>query len=101
MSQSKIIKGKLNPVVLVFDFSNSGFGGLDDFTKITAKFGDDERNSVDDPTSVVKLSNLELELNFQDTTETRANYWCIDGDENELTSKCLGNLSSSSVCNEC
>lgn len=101
MSQNKILKGRLNPVVILFDFSGSGFSGLDDFTKITAKFGNDERNSVDDPTSVVKLSNLELELNFQDTTEVRSHHWCIDGDNNELTSSCLGNLNKSTICEGC
>ena len=84
-----------------FDFSGSDFNGLDDFTKITVKFGSDERNSIDNPTSVVKISNLELELNFQDTTEILANYWCIDGDNNLITSKCLGNLLPSSVCDSC
>lgn len=101
MPQDTIIKGKLNPVVIIFDFSNSDFAGLNDFTKITAKFGADERNSVDNSSSVVVVSDTELQLNFQDTTETREMYWCIDGDGYELSSKCAGNRISSPVCTGC
>ena len=101
MPQDTIIKGKLNPVVIIFDFSNSDFTGLTDFTKVTAKFGADERNSVDDASSVIVVSATELQLNFQDTTETIEKYWCIDGDNYELLGKCVGNRISSPICTGC
>ena len=101
MAQDTIIKGKLNPVVIIFDFSNSDFSGLTAFTTITATFGADERNSVDDAASVVVVNDTELQLNFQDTSEINTRFWCIDGDGYELLSKCVGNELSSPICAGC
>lgn len=73
-----------------------------DLEKVTAKFGNDERNSVDNPNSVVIASEYRLELYFGDTTETQSNFWVISAtyDDNEyiLTSECLANLDRTKVC---
>lgn len=102
MSQDTIIKGKDNPVVIIF-------GGVDltSLTDIRVTYGSDSRLKSTDPTSIVVISATELELNFQDTTETVVNYWCIDGIDAlnpngiELTSKCLKNLNRSPICEGC
>jgi len=102
MSQDTIIKGKDNPVVIIF-------GGVDltALTDIRASYGSDSRLKSTSPTSIVVISATELELNFQDTTETVAQHWCIDGidalnpDGIELTSACLRNLNKSPICEGC
>lgn len=75
---------------------------LNDFSKITAIFKGDSRNSVDNPTSVVVVSDTELELYFMDTTETNCGYWTIRGtynsEERVLTNACKDNLDSTRVC---
>ena len=57
------------------------FTGVDltGFTDIKVHFGSDERTLLLNPASVVVNSTTELELNFQDTTETATQYWCIKG----------------------
>ena len=98
-TQNTVIKGRDNPVVILF----SGVL-LQDFTKVEVTFGSDIRDSVADPTEVVIISQTELHLKFGDTTETTGNYWEIVGFDAvnvngvELTSKCLANLDPSPVC---
>ena len=102
MSQNTIIKGKDNPVVILFD-------GIDLtlLTDIRATYGADSRLMSTSPSSIVVISSSELELNFQDTTETIAQYWCIDGIDAlnplgvELTGSCLRNLNKSPICEGC
>ena len=102
MPQDTIIKGKDNPVVIIF-------GGVDLtlLTDIRVSYGADSRLKSTDPASIVVISATELELNFQDTTETTTQYWCIDGIDAlnpngiELTGKCLGNLNKSPICDGC
>lgn len=102
MSQDTIIKGKDNPVVIIFDGVD-----LTSLTDIRASYGADSRLKSTDPTSIVVISATELELNFQDTTETVSQYWCIDGIDAqnpngiELTSECLRNLNQSPICEGC
>lgn len=102
MSQNTIIKGKNNPVIIEFTGVD-----LTQFTNIQVKYGSDIRTLADNPASVVVNSSTELELNFQDTTETSSQYWCINGFNNanpngiELTSACLGNLPKSPICEGC
>lgn len=98
MSQNTIFKDGTNPVIIEFNIDG---GDLTSFTEITAKFGADQRSSVADPSSVIVNSPTELELNFQDTTETLSNYWCIKGDGTILSSECMANLSKSPICEEC
>ncbi len=102
MPQDTIIKGKDNPVVIIF-------GGVDLtlLTDIRVSYGADSRLKSTDPASIVVISATELELNFQDTTETTTQYWCIDGIDAlnpngiELTGKCLKNLNKSPICDGC
>lgn len=74
MAQDKIIKNRDNPIVVIF----SGVD-LTLLTDIQVKFGNDERTLLLNATSVIVNSATELELNFQDTTETKANILCIKG----------------------
>ncbi len=98
-TQNIIVKGKDNPVVIEFSGVN-----LNDFDYIVAKFGDDERQSDTDPSSVNVVSDTKLELNFQDTTETMSNVWVITGVNGDypnglcLTSRCLDSLPPTSIC---
>lgn len=96
MSQNTIFKGTTTPVVIEFT-------GLDltSFAEITVKFGEDERTKSGNPTSVIVNSATELELNFQDTTETLSNYWCIMGDTKLITNQCKANLSKTPICEGC
>ena len=96
MTQNTIFKGSTNPVVIEFIGVD-----LTLFTVVTAKFGNDERDSINNPASVTVNSATELELNFQDTAETLSNYWCIKGDDELLTSKCRQNLTKTPVCEDC
>ena len=96
MSQNIIFKGGSNPVVI--DISIDGSDDLTTFTEVTAKFGSDLRSSITNPVSVIVNSATELELNFQDTAETRSNYWEIKGDGFILTNHCMSNLQKSTVC---
>jgi hypothetical protein len=96
MSQNIIFKGSTNPVIIEFVGAD-----LTTLSDISAKFGDDERTKSGNPTSVIVNSATELELNFQDTTETRNNYWCIKGDGFTLSSKCMSNLGKSIICEAC
>lgn len=102
MAQNTIIKGKDNPVVI-------NFTGVDLtlFTDISVHFGADQRTLLSDPASIIVKSATELELNFQDTAETSANYWCVTGFDAlntsgiELTSRNLDNLPFSRVVDGC
>jgi len=102
MSQNTIFKGRDTPVII-------NFVGVDltGFTDISASFGSDTRTKQANPTSVIVNSATELELNFQDTTETDAKYWCIFGTDAintngvPLTSECQGNLPKSPICEAC
>ena len=102
VSQNTIIKDRNNPVVI--DFTGVD---LSLFTDISVHFGADERTLQLNPTSVIVNSPTELELNFQDTTETNANYWCISGFDAvntngiELTSKSLRNLPITPIIQGC
>ena len=101
MSQNTVHKGRDNPVVIMF----SGVD-LTLFTKVTATFGSDVRDSVNEPTEVVVVSATELHLKFGTTTETTGNYWLVIGYDAintngvELTSRCMGNLAASPICEE-
>lgn len=95
----------INPVVINITGIKDTDGNdidLQDLTKVTAKFIDDERNSTDNPTSVVIQSATQLQLNFQDTTETNSAKWVISGtyagQEYLLTSSCTCNLDITTVC---
>lgn len=105
MAQDEIIKGKDNPVVINFGGINLSI--VDD---ISATFGSDTRTLLLNPTSIKAeydaLTDIStLSLYFGDTVETQSNYWVIfftDGDNPngyDLTSKCLGNLTKTGVCN--
>ena len=102
MSQNTIFKDKDAPVIIVFTGAK-----LTLFTDISASFGGDTRTLQANPLSVVVNSDTELELNFQDTTETESNYWCIFGTDVlntqgiPLTSECQGNLPKSPICEAC
>jgi hypothetical protein len=94
---SKIVKGKSNAVVI-------NFAGIDltSFVKVEAIFGNDVRDSVNNPESVQVVSQTELRLYFGDTSETSGNYWTINGYNAtglplELTSKRLDNLEPTEV----
>lgn len=73
-------------------------------SKIEAAFKSDVRNSVDDPDSVVVVSDTELHLNFQDTAETGRASWNITifnatyPDGYPLTTKCDRELPPTTVC---
>ena len=75
---------------------------LNDFSKITAQFGDDIRDSVNNPDDVVIQTGSELRLFFNDTTEKGSKYWIIsgtyNGEEIPLSNKCKYNLCPTSVC---
>jgi len=102
VSQDTIVKGKHNPVIIIF-------GGVDLtlFTDIKAAYGNDSRLKSTSPQSIIVISATELELNFQDTDETVTQHWCIDGIDAlnpngiELTGKCLKNLNKSPICDGC
>lgn len=102
MAQDTIIKGKDNPVVI-------NFSGVDLalFTDISVHFGSDQRTMLLNPESIIVKSDTELELNFQDTTETSGNYWCVSGFDAvntngiELTSKNLKNLPVTIIFDGC
>lgn len=65
MAQNTIYKGRDNPVVI--EFVGVDLTLLDD---ISVSIGADNRTLLSNPASVIVLSATELELNFQDTTET-------------------------------
>ena len=69
-----IIKDRDNPVTI----SVSGVN-LELFTDIKVNFGDDERSLNANPESIKVISATEIELYFNDTTETNSNYWEIIG----------------------
>ena len=105
MAQDEIIKGKDNPVVIEFGGINLLL--VDD---ISAAFGNDTRTLLLNPSSfkveydaLTEISTLSLY--FGDTTETQSNYWVIfytdalNPNGYDLTSKCLGNLTKTGVCN--
>lgn len=73
-----------------------------DFSPITVAFGSDTRDSINNPTSVVVNSETELELNFQDTSETGQHNWVIlatfGSEVITLTNSCKDNLEKSFVC---
>jgi hypothetical protein len=100
MAQNNIIKGKNNPVSIIF----SGVVDLTLYSDISAAFGSDTRTKISNPTSVVVVSASQLDLFFNDTTETGGNFWTIFGidgsnpDGFELTSECIGNLPKTYVC---
>lgn len=83
-----------------------GFGGVDltAFNKIQVILGSDDRNSVDNPDSVIVTNATVLTLAFGDTTETGSHYLEIYGFDPvnvngvELTSKCAGNLPKLEIC---
>lgn len=80
MAQNIIVKDRNNPIII--NFTGVDLTLLDD---IKVKFGDDERTLLLNATSVIVNSATELELNFQDTVETKANILCITGfDSNNL-----------------
>lgn len=99
-TQSKIFKGRDNPVTILF----SGVD-LTLFNKVEATFGADTRDSVAQPTEVIVVSATELQLKFGTTTETTENFWLIVGFDAvnvngvELTSSCAGNLKPGGICN--
>lgn len=99
-SGNKIIKDTNLPLTLTF----SGDIDLTSFDTITATFNEDSRNTDDNPTSVIVNSSTELELNFQDTSESGTYYWDIIGtnvlypDGYPLTSECLCNLEPTTTC---
>jgi hypothetical protein len=98
-NQDIITLGRDNPVIV--EFANVD---LTQFTNIQASFKDDVRTSTANPDSVKVNSATELELNFQDTTETGAGYWTIIGfnalypDGFILVGTCIGISLKSSVC---
>ena len=105
-NQNLIISGRDNPVVISITGLTDQDGNSIDltaFTTIYAKFKGDERNTSDDPTSII-VSADELRLHFGDTDQTGASHWQIWGvngdypDGLELTSCCLDNLGKTEVC---
>lgn len=102
MAQDTIYINTDDPVVMIFEGVN-----LTLFTDIKAHFGNDERTLLLNPESVVVKSATELELNFQDTTETATQYWCIKGFDavntrgRLLNSKTSGGKLFSGVDNNC
>lgn len=110
LKQSKIIKGRDNPVIIIFKKID-----LTLFTKIEATFGSDTKDSLSDPSEVKVVIDPELELEFCTTTElqlrfgttseTTENFWLITGFDAvnvngvDLTSECLGNLQPGGICN--
>ena len=105
MAQSDIIKGKDNPVSILF--TEVDLTIVDD---ISATFGSDTRTLLLQPDSFdvtydAPTSTSTLNLFFGDTVETKSNYWSIfltdasNPNGYELTSKCMSNLGKSGVCN--
>ena len=100
--QNNIHAGFNNPVVILFDGLPGD--GLNEFDNgIFAKFKDDERDSISNPTSVVINSNTQLVLFFGDTTETGSALWEIwgvdsGGNKTLLTGECICNLPRTKVC---
>jgi hypothetical protein len=102
MAQDTIYINRDNPVVMIIEGAD-----LTLFTDIKVHFGDDERTLLLNPDSVKVKSPSELELNFQDTTETATQYWCIAGFDAVntngvlLNSKTSGGKLFSGVDNNC
>lgn len=102
MAQDTIYIGSDDPVIMEFIGVD-----LTLFTDIKVHFGSDERTLLLNPTSVKVNSSTELELNFQDTTETATQYWCIKGFDavntngRLLNSKTSGSRLFSKVDNNC
>ena len=98
-TQNQIVPGRDNPVVLIFTGVD-----LTAYASVEAIFGEDSRNTDDDPGDVIVRSETRLDLKFGDTTETGSQFWTVVGydAENpngiELTSLCLNNLASTKVC---
>lgn len=105
--QNKILKGTPtpdNPVTLTIDLSDFDPPlTLSSFDKIVAKFGADERNSIDNAASVLVVDD-DLELRFNDTEETENNFWYIYGiigtKITVLTSECIGDIEETIICSQ-
>lgn len=99
MAQNLILKGKNNPVEIIFGGVN-----LTLFTDLSVTFGSDTRTLQLNPESVVVVGASTLRLFFNDTVETKAFNWLIYGvdvlnpDGRAITSDCLNNLPKSYVC---
>ena len=94
-----------NPVIINVSGITDSDGNsltLNSFTKITATFGSDSRNTTDNPSDVVVSSGTQLKLFFQGTTETTSQYWIIsgtyNGDEYIISNECKNNLEKTFVC---
>lgn len=105
MSLQNIIIHDNAVVISITGLDSSNFpNGLNDFDKITATYGSDERNTIDNPQSVVITSDTELNLFFGDTTETANLNWSIFGEKAafpnkiQLTNACMGNLGRTKRC---
>ena len=74
--QNIVYKGFDNPLVLLFTFTGDyADGGLNNFSRIEAVIGDEEYNTVDNPTNIFVESDTELRILIGDTTQLDVGYY--------------------------